>query len=265
MTEITSSTFTVVETMPEHLRESHRSARNFGVWPHNGAERVLMTHDAAAMVDEDADGYTRIVRAATVEDFAAHLGMNPDDECTPEGIDWGYAAGPAEGAPVFLRDGWTADDGNAEVAYPHATSGREAAEEYTALGDWGDVVETMWVRVNAWQACVSVDACGDVIHGTYARDSYTIPIEPEEPGCANGCEHDWHADQRVVGGIAENPGVWGHGGGVIIREHCRHCGVYRVTDTWAQDRESGVQGLLSVGYKEADDASLGYIRDVALD
>ncbi len=51
-----------VETMPEHLRESHRQARNWGVYPHNGAVRERMTRDEAyALVSSDPDGYTHVV------------------------------------------------------------------------------------------------------------------------------------------------------------------------------------------------------------
>ncbi len=51
-----------VETMPEHLRESHRAARNWGVYPHNGAERLTMTRDEAdELVNDDTDGYAHIV------------------------------------------------------------------------------------------------------------------------------------------------------------------------------------------------------------
>jgi hypothetical protein len=54
----------------------------------------------------------------------------------------------------------------------------------------------------------------------------------------------------LVGGIEENPGVWGHGGGVVINEACVRCGCGRTTDTWAQDPSTGRQGLESVAYEE---------------
>ncbi len=88
-------------------------------------------------------------------------------------------------------------------------------------------------------------------------ETYTIRVDVAEPRCA-GAAHDWQAPYDVVGGIEENPGVWGHGGGVIITAVCAHCGMYRVTDTWAQRRDTGEQGLRSVTYREADDASLAW-------
>jgi hypothetical protein len=61
----------VVETMPEHLRGSHRAARNWGTYPHNGAERRLMGRsDAEAAVE--GDEYDHIVRDATEADLAKY-------------------------------------------------------------------------------------------------------------------------------------------------------------------------------------------------
>ena len=56
------------------------------------------------------------------------------------------------------------------------------------------------------------------------------------------------APYDVVGGCVENPGVWGHGGGVVYHEVCAHCGALKTVDTWAQNPENGVQGLTSVRY-----------------
>jgi hypothetical protein len=83
-------------------------------------------------------------------------------------------------------------------------------------------------------------------------------VDPEEPDCS-AADHDWCSPIEVVGGIDSNPGVWGHGGGVKITEVCRHCGGYRITDTWAQRQDTGEQGLESVEYHEADDASLAWV------
>lgn len=83
---------------------------------------------------------------------------------------------------------------------------------------------------------------------TDEEDSDTVECGPEEPGCAED-EHDWQAPHEIVGGIKENPGVWGHGGGVLIHEVCVHCGCGRTTDTWAQRPDTGEQGLRSVKYE----------------
>ena len=88
----------------------------------------------------------------------------------------------------------------------------------------------------------------------------TIAIDPDEPKCEE-CEHDWKSPYSVVGGLKENPGVRGNGGGVIITEVCCHCGCYRITDTWAQNPSTGEQGLESVRYEEPDSMSAAYVKE----
>jgi hypothetical protein len=52
----------VVETMPDHFRESHRAAGNWGVYPGNGACRTSVTPDEAdKIIEADPDGYARVV------------------------------------------------------------------------------------------------------------------------------------------------------------------------------------------------------------
>ena len=46
----------------------------------------------------------------------------------------------------------------------------------------------------------------------------------------------------------------------MIREVCGHCGLYRERDTWAQDPQTGEQGLQSVSYQEADADSLAWVE-----
>lgn len=154
---------------------------------------------------------------------------------------------------------WHADDGNAEVEYT-CDSGSEAAQEYVDTGDWSTGSETIWIDVRTWR--VGLDADGDTV--CVDEDWHTIPLEPEEPDCEQGHDHDWRSPYSLLGGLRENPGVWGHGGGVVITECCAHCGTYRITDTWAQNPETGEQGLRSVNYRESDDDSLAWLWRVAL-
>jgi len=60
-------------------------------------------------------------------------------------------------------------------------------------------------------------------------------LEQPVPACSEPA-HDWHTEDS---GLAENPGVFGHGGGVVIRHVCAHCGLIRVVDTWADDGRGG--------------------------
>lgn len=48
----------LVEVMPDYLRASHRAARNWGCWPHNGAMRIRVHEECALMLERsDPDRY----------------------------------------------------------------------------------------------------------------------------------------------------------------------------------------------------------------
>lgn len=145
------------------------------------------------------------------------------------------------------------DDGNAEIEI-EAESAREAAQEYVDGGDWGDNPETCWIGVYVQE----IDEDGEEVG---ERECINITLEADIPDCDED-EHDWRSPYSVLGGLEENPGVWGHGGGVVIKEVCAHCGMYRITDTWAQDISTGEQGLESVEYEDADDASTEWIESL---
>lgn len=86
----------------------------------------------------------------------------------------------------------------------------------------------------------------------------SIAIDPDEPECSAE-EHDWQRPIEIVGGLAENPGVFGHGGGVRILEICANCGIKKRTDTWAQRPDTGEQGLTSIRYEEADEVTIEWL------
>ena len=86
-------------------------------------------------------------------------------------------------------------------------------------------------------------------------------LHPAMPDCETGHEHDFISPHSIVGGIEENPGVWGHGGGVIIHEVCRWCGTLRITDTWAQDPQTGEEGLRSIEIREYEHQDAAPIAD----
>lgn len=115
----------------------------------------------------------------------------------------------------------------------------EEAKDWVRGGDWDLSGGTLFLR-----AYVHELPSGDRI------DHVDVTIQPPEPACDDGHEHDWQAPFEIVGGIKENPGVRGNGGGVMIHEVCLHCGTERVTDTWAQNPNTGEQGLTSVSYEE---------------
>jgi hypothetical protein len=98
------------------------------------------------------------------------------------------------------------------------------------------VDSTIWVQVQA------------VHNDTEESASAKVRLDPPEPKCS-GKKHSWKSPHALVGGIKSNPGVFAHGGGVVIHEVCMACGCERVTDTWAQDMTDGEQGLQSVRYE----------------
>ena len=162
---------------------------------------------------------------------------------------------------AILIPGWITDDGNATIEYEDAEDGAEAAQDYVGDGDWGQSKETVWVHIQAWREGYAITSDPDdpedepeVVEVEAYEEGHTVQLDPEEPECSEG-EHNWYSP-TWLGGCKENPGVWGHGGGVIIREVCSNCGWYRITDTWAQDPSNGVQGLESVAYEKPDDTSL---------
>jgi hypothetical protein len=144
-----------------------------------------------------------------------------------------------------------ANDGNCEVAY-EGIAASEAAQKYVDDGDWGEITSTVWISVSTYRK----DADGEI----YDEKGHTIAIDPEEPDCVDGEEHDWRTPHSVLGGLKENPGVHGHGGGVICKEVCAHCGAYKITDSWAQNPETGEQGLDSIEYRDADDDSRPWVE-----
>ena len=132
----------------------------------------------------------------------------------------------------------TADDAQAALSI---------AIDNVDRSNYSDAEGTIWIDVN-----VRNTVTGEEEHGT-------VTLEPDAPDCEDGQDHDWRAPYSVVGGCRENPGVHGHGGGVIIKEACVHCGCYRITDTWAQDPSTGEQGLTSTAYEDADDDSRAWL------
>lgn len=115
---------------------------------------------------------------------------------------------------------------------------REVATDWAKDGDYGQIESTIWVDIY-----ISCEEDGD------DRECFTVAINPDEPRCSED-EHDWQSPIDLVGGIKENPGVWGNAGGVIIVEACVHCGCKKTTDTWAQRMDTGEQGLTSIQYEE---------------
>lgn len=148
---------------------------------------------------------------------------------------------------------YNCDDGNALIEI-EADSAREAAQEYVDGGDWGEGAGTVCVDVHV----TPLDEDGSEIEDE--GEWITVTIEPEEPDCLDGEDHDWQSPLTLLGGLEENPGVWGSDhGGLHITEVCARCGIYRVTDTGATNRSNG-QRMTSVTFRDADKESLAWLR-----
>lgn len=177
--------------------------------------------------------------------------MPPTRRARVGGIE-NLATEPGKGRPKNMNTKYLCSDENGEIEV-EATSPEEAAQWFADAADWGDFTKTIWVDVRV----TPISDDGEPIEDE--REHITITLDPEEPPCVGGKEHEWCSPYEVVGGLKENPGVWGHGGGVIITEACPHCGRYRVTDTWAQNPADGSQGH-TIEYRKPDEASLAWVR-----
>lgn len=122
----------------------------------------------------------------------------------------------------------------------------EKAEKWILGGDYAPREHTYWVEYGIRESGESVWEWSE------------IAIDPPEPKCTKK-RHKWLAPVSVVGGLKENPGVYGHGGGVNITTCCKFCGMFRIVDTWAQNPVTGKQGLDSTSYRDATDRSLDWI------
>ncbi|MEN6525464.1 MAG: hypothetical protein ABFD65_03130 [Candidatus Polarisedimenticolia bacterium] len=141
-------------------------------------------------------------------------------------------------APWYLfSDGVTAEYGGRHFAAGDADA---ALEAWVQDGDYGQDAEeepkTVFVAAR-WR------------RQDGAEGSLMVGVEPAPPRCACSDGHVWEAPHELVGGLEDNPGVFGHGGGVVAHRVCLACGTERLDDSWATDPASGVQGLASVQYR----------------
>lgn len=79
-------------------------------------------------------------------------------------------------ASHVVEVGYYADDGNAEVYYPKAESGAQAAQEYVDTGDWGESEGTTRIRIHTWR--MGSDADGERVK--IDEETHLIAIDPEE-------------------------------------------------------------------------------------
>jgi hypothetical protein len=124
----------------------------------------------------------------------------------------------------------------------------EYGKQWLRDGDW-DRSETLWLDATVFR----IDGDDEERVG-----GIWVILPPAEPKCW-AAAHAWCQPYELVGGMKENPGVFGHGGGVRITEVCKHCGTRRLTDTWATNPGNGTQGHETVEYFPAGEAELEWV------
>jgi hypothetical protein len=188
--------------------------------------------DAVVEIEESTDTETLELAALVEADQGAVRLYDADSLLTDE--EWDARPWPR------TFELWI-EGNSSDIEAESLRDARKQAREQAREG-WGAQESTHWVD---WELRAK-DKDGhdeDVACGTVA-------IDPDEPECGHTEGHDWRSPYSLLGGLQENPGVQGHGGGVIYREVCVRCGCERITDTWAQRPDNGEQGLTSVRYEE---------------
>lgn len=88
-----------------------------------------------------------------------------------------------------------------------------------------------------------------------------IGVPPKLPDCVEDEDHMWRRPHEIVGGLEDNPGVFGHKGGQVIHSICVLCGKQRVVNTWAQDPLTGIEGLEEIIYEEPTEEILDWLEE----
>lgn len=225
------------------------------------ADAYVRAHQAAAVLTEAwqdcecdvcqplvAAGLTTIGDADAYAACVAHKAMaEADREADRARAAWLSSDEPREWA--FGGDSLAGGDERGHWHRPSEVE--EALRAWTSSGSW-ERDSTLWIHDHVRP----VDpAFGEPDHDRTIN--VTVTLHPRVPACRRGHEHVWCSPHAVLGGLEDNPGVFGRGGGLLIREVCKHCGAYRETDTWAQD--GAREGLTSIGYEPADDESLVWL------
>jgi hypothetical protein len=151
----------------------------------------------------------------------------------------------------ILYEGGCTEQYEADTIEDAAAYARQSAQD----GGWdtsdGTVFCSIWIT--------EVLDAEDLELGLEAEELHLLaPIEPDEPECVSARGHRWVSPHELLGGCESNPGVWGQGGGVLIRCVCSRCGCYRVVDTWAE--YEGVQGLTRTSYEPPDSDSRAWLK-----
>lgn len=134
------------------------------------------------------------------------------------------------------------DGAEEEFTAESLEAARDYADHWLCEG-WNECEGPFWI--DGWLTWVDEDG-GD------CEEKITVQVDPPEPRCVADA-HDWRGEYDVVGGLKENPGVFGNEGGVEILRVCIHCNILRVVNTWAQRPDTGQQGFTTTIYRDPSD------------
>ena len=150
-----------------------------------------------------------------------------------------------------ISEAFSADSDKLAIA--HATA-------WARDGDWDDAARQAGREISAHIVVHRIDAgeyveihAGDVVVMDAAAVDDLI-----RPACPGDLDHDWRSPHDVVGGLTENPGVWGHGAGLRVQEVCARCRCYRWTDT---GHDGDGRTVTRVTYEHADERSIEWSAD----
>jgi len=180
--------------------------------------------DAESLADavEEADHVCLIA--------AAHPGceIRPDGSVAPEGAGWEACDG---------EGWWTLDPDEA----PPTASVRRALR--VAMADVKASAEApqMGQKTMFWDVSVRLTVVNRYGFQEKLEDASEMSIDPEEPPCGEGEEHEWRSS-----------GIWGHGAGTIEKDRCKKCGVFRTINTWDFRPDNG-EPCETIRYDEADE------------
>lgn len=198
---------TTATTTPE------ATTTTFTCWDGHGAEIEIEAVDAEAAATEYAEAFDADTKTFWVEVYALETSKLGRVECVDDRYD-------PDGSTYASVAEFLAMTKKCFGVVPDLTEDGD--------GDW-------------------IDADGETILASLDDETraeagcHTIAIEPTEPKCEEGHEHNW----------IDQDDTRGHGGGITYSHKCEHCGAIKLTDTWAQNRATGEQGLDSTEYKPA--------------
>jgi len=137
------------------------------------------------------------------------------------------------------------NEGGSEEEVDGVDTAEEAAKEILDSYDYTGFV-TFYVYKRIQFGDIKMDTKKDT-------ESITLQAEVVTPGCSEAPSHEWVTPYEVLGGLKENPGVWGYGVVTISQEVCKHCGCLKTTDTWATNPSDDTQGHTVVSFEALGD------------